>query len=96
MLRGDMAYAGRIELTENQASATKSMGGFRLGEASKLAIERSFEGFIGPETARFSAGEFCVAVHTLDDPECDLSFRRESVQQKRAVSAQGSGEALHR
>src|SRR3989304_7385662 len=57
--------------------------------------ERGFERFVRAKAPGFSDGEFRVAVHALDDAECDLASRREPVEQERAVRAQGLGETLH-
>ena len=77
------------------ASSAESVGTFRLRQPAKCVKQRDFDAFCRSEAVRFSDGQFCLAVETLDNARRNLSLRMESVRQEASVMLQALGDLLH-
>ena len=58
-------------------------------------IQSDFSGMVSPIAVRFSGGQFCLGVETLDNPTGKLFLGPEPVQQQRSMSPQHLGYFLH-
>src|ERR1019366_10236437 len=59
-------------------------------------VEGEFDRFVFAKAVRFSHGQFCLVVETLNDAGGNRAFGMKPVEQQRAMLSQAAGYLLHR